>query len=223
MTEVEERYQRGKIYCLRSHQTDLVYIGSTVQSLSKRMGGHRDDYKRWLKGTFSYVTSFEIIKYADHYIELVESYPCKTKAELERREGQVMRDTENCCNRIIAGRTPFQWYIDNKDKIDEYRAEWRAKNKDKVAEQKLKYYIDNKDKIDKYRAEWRDKNKDKVAGYHAKNKEKRIEYRDKNRDKNNEKKREKVQCECGSEVNRSCLARHRKTEKHQKWVEQKSE
>ena len=95
MTETNARYQRGKIYCLRSHQTDLVYIGSTVQSLSKRIGGHRADYRNWLKGNYHYVTSFEIVKYDDAYIELVEDYPCNTRAELARREGQVMRTTEN--------------------------------------------------------------------------------------------------------------------------------
>ena len=70
MSKVDERYKRGKIYCLRSHQTDLVYIGSTIQGLAERIGGHRRDYRKWLKDTFSYVTSFEIVKYDDAYIEL---------------------------------------------------------------------------------------------------------------------------------------------------------
>ena len=42
-------YSQGKIYCIRSHETDLIYIGSTIQPLSIRMGKHRDSYKRYLK------------------------------------------------------------------------------------------------------------------------------------------------------------------------------
>ena len=192
MTEVNERYKRGKIYCLRSHQTDLVYIGSTVQSLSKRIGGHRADYRQWLKGSFPYVTSFEIIKYDDAYIELVEDYPCNTKAELERREGQIMRDTENCCNKVILGRTRVEYYQDNKEKF----AEWYQENKKKANEYHAKYYQENKEQISEYQAEWYAKNKDKIK----------------------EKVSEKVQCECGSEVRRDSLPKHLKTKKHQNYL-----
>ena len=196
MTEVNERYQRGKIYCLRSHQTDLVYIGSTVQSLSKRIGGHRDKYKGWLKGTSNYVTSFEIIKYDDHYIELVENYPCKTKAELERCEGQIMRDTENCCNKVIVGRTGVEYRQDNKEKEAERGAKYRSENKEKLCEYRANYYQNNKEKI----------------------KEKITKYRQVNKEKIKEKLSEKVQCECGSEVTKNSLSRHKKTKKHQNYL-----
>ena len=208
MSKVDERYKRGKIYCLRSHQTDLVYIGSTIQGLAERIGGHRSAYRKWLKGTYYYVTSFEIIKYDDAYIELVEDYPCKTKAELERREGQVMRDTDNCCNKVIVGRTSAEYYQENKDKITEYR----AKNKDRINEKQVEYYYKNKDKIAEQMAEYRAKNKDKFAEYRA-------EYYVKNKEKLSE----KVQCDCGSKVRKSDLTKHLKTKKHQKWVDKNSE
>ena len=34
-------YQNGKIYCIRSHQTDNIYIGSTTQKLCVRMAEHK--------------------------------------------------------------------------------------------------------------------------------------------------------------------------------------
>jgi hypothetical protein len=40
-------YENGKVYAIRSHQTDEVYIGSTVERLSARMSKHRADYKRY--------------------------------------------------------------------------------------------------------------------------------------------------------------------------------
>ena len=78
-------YSNGKIYCIRSHQTDDIYIGSTIQPLSHRMGNHKKTYKQWLNGKSNYVTSYEIMKYDDYYIELIEKYPCKDKMELERK------------------------------------------------------------------------------------------------------------------------------------------
>ena len=40
-------YQNGKIYCLRSHKTDLVYVGSTCQPLYKRLNEHKNYYKMY--------------------------------------------------------------------------------------------------------------------------------------------------------------------------------
>ena len=38
-------YRKGKIYCIRNHINDDIYIGSTKQTLSKRMSKHRSDCK----------------------------------------------------------------------------------------------------------------------------------------------------------------------------------
>ena len=53
----------GKIYSIRSYETDAIYIGSTKQQkLCKRMVNHKTDYKRYLNGKKHYVTSYEIVK-----------------------------------------------------------------------------------------------------------------------------------------------------------------
>lgn len=57
-------YELSKIYSIRSHQTDQIYVGSTTQKLSERMAEHR--YK---KGHI-------LMNYSDAYIELIEAYPC---------------------------------------------------------------------------------------------------------------------------------------------------
>ena len=80
MENNENKYQRGKVYKLISNQTDAVYYGSTIEdTLTNRLSGHRRGYKCWLNGKhYYYVTSFEILKYEDCKIILVESYPCNT-------------------------------------------------------------------------------------------------------------------------------------------------
>lgn len=59
--------------------------------------------------------------------------------------------------------------------------------------------------------------------YHETNREQKKErdkeYREQNREKISEKKKEKIECECGSNIRKSDLARHRKTKKHLEYLE----
>jgi hypothetical protein len=111
-------YSDGKIYAIRSHQTDKVYIGSTTQSISKRFYEHKKSYERYLKDQKkAYISSFEMFKYDDCYIELIET--CKSKEELLREEGILIREM-NCVNRKIEGRSNKDYYKENKAKYNEY-------------------------------------------------------------------------------------------------------
>lgn len=103
----------GKIYAIRSHVSREVYIGSTIQSLNIRISEHRSRFKSYLNGEHNYISSFELIKYEDHYIELIESYEYSNRRELHKREGEIMISSENCVNKNIAGRDSKQWYRDN--------------------------------------------------------------------------------------------------------------
>jgi len=146
-------YHNGKIYAIRSHQTDKIYIGSTTSLLSKRLYGHKQNFKKWKNGKYSYVSSFELMKYDDVYIELLQGYSCDTKMELHKREGEFIR-SENCVNKNVAGRTKKEHYQENKEKTKE----WRENNKDKIKE----YYQDNNDKLKEYSKEYYQGNKDKI-------------------------------------------------------------
>lgn len=101
MEKTKMSYKNGKIYTLRSYQTDDVYYGSTTQPLSKRLSGHKAKYKCWQSGKYHYMSSFEIIKFDDCYIELYEDYPCNSKSELDRREGEIIRAEDNAINKHI--------------------------------------------------------------------------------------------------------------------------
>ncbi len=76
--EMPPNFQNGKIYAIRSHQTDKVYIGSTTQPLSVRFGEHKR----------MNCSSREIMKFEDCYIELLEEFACENKMQLNRREGE---------------------------------------------------------------------------------------------------------------------------------------
>jgi len=79
------KYQRGAIYTIRSPNIDKIYIGSTVQSLSKRLANHWMMYQKYREGMGRYRASFEILEAGDSYIEMLEVFPCECKRELNDR------------------------------------------------------------------------------------------------------------------------------------------
>ena len=175
MENEENRSTRGKIYSIRSHQTNDIYIGSTIDDLPKRLYGHKRDYRRFMNEKDSYVTSFEIVKYEDCYIELIENFPCNSKNELHRKEGEIIRKTE-CVNKLIAGRTDKEYREENKEQIALRKKEYYEKNKEQLLLKSKEYYEENKEKVALKEKEYREKNKEKVAL-------KEKEYREKNKEK----------------------------------------
>jgi len=93
-------YQDGKIYEIFCNKTKRKYIGSSCcKYLSQRLRGHLSKYKEYLNGNknASY-TSFEIIKFNDYQINLIESFPCNCKDELLKRERYWIQKLE-CVNK----------------------------------------------------------------------------------------------------------------------------
>lgn len=94
-----DKYEHGKIYKIISANTQYVYIGSTCQPLSQRMSGHRASYRQHFDGSGRYLSSFEILKYPDAKIILIENFPCKSRDELRAREQfYVEKNRENVVN-----------------------------------------------------------------------------------------------------------------------------
>ena len=115
------KFNTSMIYSIRSPATERYYIGSTTQILCKRFSDHNRNYTAYLKGTGNYMTSFKIIELGDSYIELLEEINCENKNQLERREGELIREHKhNCVNKNIAGRTKKEYKTDYKEIITEY-------------------------------------------------------------------------------------------------------
>ena len=67
------------------------------------------------------------------YIELFENFPCNSKEELNKREGEIIREI-GTVNKQIAGRTYKEYYEDNKDEMLKKMKEYRQNNKGKKKE-----------------------------------------------------------------------------------------
>ena len=133
-----KNYSKGKIYCLvNDDMIGLIYYGSTIQTLKKRLTKHRSDNKAGKTCTSKYL--FEV---GEPEIILLENYPCKSEKELLRREGYYHRNFE-CVNENIAGRTRQEYRIDNKELILEYYKD----NKELILEKRKKYRKDNIEKL----------------------------------------------------------------------------
>ena len=142
-------YQQGKIYTIRCRTDDtLIYVGSTIQSLAVRWGGHnKDSRKESCKNMLLYKTING--NWSDWYIELHSFYPCNCVQELKRKEGEIIREI-GTLNSNIAGRTNNEWIKDNKEHISEYNKKYKKEyeadinNINKIKEYKKKYYLKKK-------------------------------------------------------------------------------
>jgi len=203
MAEIDERYKRGKIYTIRCRYDDsLIYVGSTIDTLAKRMGNHR---RMCLKCKISLYNVVEN-DWDNWYIELYENFPCNNKQELLKREGQVIREIATI-NKCIAGRTPKEYKQDNQEQIKTQRKQYYENNKEILNEISRNYYYDNKQKMQENNKKWKEDNKEHT-------KESFKEYYQNNREKILEKKLEKVKCNiCGCDVRKEYLVRHQKTKK----------
>jgi hypothetical protein len=129
-------FANGKIYAIRSHQTEQIYVGSTCQPLYKRFHQHKK----------SNCSSREIMKYPDVFIELLENYACADKNELNRREGELIR-LHNSINKRIAGRTQSEYREEHKDELKQYREEHKDEKKQYNKQYNKQYRTDNKQEI----------------------------------------------------------------------------
>ncbi len=164
-------YQNGKIYTIRCRSDEnLIYVGSTSQTLSQRMTLHRSCCKRGDGcSLYDYIIDND---WSDFYIELYEKYPCNDKAELCKREGEIIRQI-GTLNKCIAGRTKKEYIQDNVDKVKEYQKTYREVNAEKLKEDKKIYYENNAEFLKENSKKYQKNNADKV-------KEKKKVYRENN-------------------------------------------
>ena len=201
--DINPRYQNGKIYTIRCKYDDtLIYVGSTIQKLCMRMGGHRRNescsLNQYVKGDWD-----------NWYIELYEDYPCNNKSCLEKREGEIIRLIGNI-NKSIADKILEQQkedYQKKADKILQKQKEHYQNNRDKLLEYQKEHYQNNREKIIQRVKEYRQDNAEKIA-------EKDKERYNANRDKKLEKMKEQITCDkCKSIVIKCGLKRHQRSQR----------
>ena len=187
-------YQGGKIYKLWCDCNDMVYVGSTTQSLSKRFYEHKQNCILHPKIKL-YDAMIQLgIEHFD--IQLIEMFPCNSKEELHSREGfyiKSLNSIANGYNCFLAGRKHRDYYVDNKQRI----AVYREANKNYITEYQKKYCEQNKEKILMRSKEYYEQNKNKII-------EKHKQYREQHK--------QKIECQhCNKTLTKISMSRHLKT------------
>tara|TARA_R110000803_G_scaffold149792_1_gene215259 strand:+ start:60 stop:641 length:582 start_codon:yes stop_codon:yes gene_type:complete len=185
-------YQQGKIYKLYSISNEkLVYYGSTTETLRTRLSKHVYNNNNNNNNTQSKL----VLNEGDYKIELIENYPCANKQQLNKREGEYIKNNV-CVNKLIAGRTLQEYYQDNKEYITKIHKDYRENNKKFILQIGKDYREKNKEKLNEQNKHYRKKNKEKLN--------------------------EKETCECGCLVIKNNIKRHQQTPKHIKLMEEKN-
>jgi hypothetical protein len=206
------RYQQGKVYAIRSHQTDKWYLGSTCLTLTKRLCYHKTSLLHYNSTGDKYCSAMEMFKHNDYYIELIENFPCQSKNELNKREGELIRiHKTSLVNIYIAGRTTQEYYQENKERITEIHKEWNENNKEKRKEDNKLWRETNKEKVQADMKKWREDNLEYC-------KQKDREYQQKNKVEIEAKRGAKYTCLCGVSSSIKHKARHEKSKKHQEFI-----
>jgi len=202
-------YQNGKIYKILNNIDGEIYVGSTINTLSRRMAHHRCGMKH--RPHYKLYKHMYELNVENFYIELIENFPCNDVYELRAREGYYIREI-GTLNKNVAGRTHREsvdvYQNNNIEKHKEYKKQYWDTHKEKYNEEKRKYRLDNKDEVNEQRRSRYQENKEISKAYYNKNKE-RIKQQHS----------ERIQCSiCGCHLNKGSISAHQKTKKCKAYV-----
>ena len=195
MPKVPIDYTNTIIYKL-VHKDDLydenIYTGHTTDMRNRRYK-HKDSCNHPNNAAYNQ-KKYKYIRENggwDEWLMIeIEKYPCKDRPEAIARERVIQAEMEAKLNSDIAGRTPKEWWEDNKERLKILNKEWRTNNKDYLNEKMKDYRKNNLEKMREY-----DRNRP--------DKQERLEQQ-----------KEKITCDhCGSIVRKAEISRHKKTQK----------
>ena len=104
-------YQSSKIYTIKNHANNNVFIGGTSQPLSRRFAGHRNAINIPKQRDSAIHVAMREFGAENFYIELLELWPCNSIEELNARVGHHIREADsfnNGYNGRIMGRNKEQ-------------------------------------------------------------------------------------------------------------------
>jgi hypothetical protein len=137
----------------------------------------------------------------------VERFEAIDGNDARKKERYWVEELKANLNSNIPSRTQKEWVEDNKEYKIEYKKEWYEDNKEKINEKHKEYRKNNKEKIAEKSKEYRKNNKETLL-------QKNKEWWENNKDIINEERKEKVKCECGCEIRKQHLNRHKQSKKH---------
>ena len=186
-------YKIGKVYKIIHNQSNVIYIGSTFNTLRDRWWHHKSSFNGWLNNknhNYSIFKYFKEFRIENFKIILIKEYKVVDRKHLESKEQLWISKLSN---------------INQKNTLDIPKLSnklYNKNNKERIKE----YYENNKEQIKEYVKNYNNDNKEII-------KEKKKEYRKINK----EILLEKFNCECGGKYIKIHKSTHEKTKKHIKF------
>jgi len=151
ITKMINSLRNARIYKLVSKSTPKVYVGFTTLPLQRRLAYHYTN--------FGSTSAKEVLEYDDAEIIELEMLESKTYSEITEIEGEYIRKTPYCNNRIknitankspaekkvLINRMAKEWYQENKPRHNKSATIRRLKQGKTVKPETLKKYEINPD------------------------------------------------------------------------------
>ena len=140
------KYSEGKIYKIINSKTNLIYIGSTTNTLFNRFNSHLRSYNNDVLTTTA--KKLFDIDVNNCSIELLQNFPCNNRRELQLQEGKFIKLFQPyVVNKKIEGRSQREYKNEHKREIAEYQKNYKLHHKDDLKRNLRKYYMKNKEAI----------------------------------------------------------------------------
>ena len=214
-----DRYANAKIYELIDYSTGNFYIGSTCLPLYKRFYIHKKASKQHIYANIKLYNTFtyEMFHSSQINIILIEDVTVENKQQLLREENRyIIKHIDNplCLNTYRSyvsseerKEEAKQYYNENKDYIKLLGKQYYNKNKDNILQRHHKNYEQNKEEIKIRNHMIYENNCERI-------KERNIKYWHEHADELNNRRKEKIQCECGQLLSKWNISKHIKSMKH---------
>ena len=189
-----------KIVCL-DNSCDLCYVGSTV-NWKARAYRHKNNCINEKSSHYN-IKVYQIIRANGGWVNF-KMIQIATRDQLSIRQAEQIEEEYRV--QLKANMNTNRCYLSEEQKLERDK-QYREANKDKRKEYSEEYYKNNKDKFKEYNDERYKNNRDKILEYSK-------EYKTNNVDKIKARETKKITCECGCEVIKRHLERHKKSKKH---------
>ena len=231
-----------KIWCRDVNVKDH-YIGSTMD-MKNRKSTHKGSCNNTNDRSYN-SNVYQFIRntggWTNWRMDLIEELQFNTRAELNRREGEIIKSTGATLNKNTAGRTHDEYYQANKDMISEKGKQHYEEHKDERKqyyeehkEDAKKYHEENRDYILNRKKKWYRANRDERllksklyneahteqirARREANKEDTRIKFKE-YYEKNEHRRRERIECLCGKSYQKKRRSDHFKSKRHIKLYE----
>lgn len=154
------------VYAIKEISTgEIIYIGSTVQTLSKRMSHHltyafKEKYsEKWNRKLYSHIR--EICDRGSFYeffeVEEIGSAEVNSHKEQLRIERGYIDDYKPVCNDV----KPYLNEEEKKKQHAKCNQKWAAENPERMKELQTRWYKNHPEKHAEYNRRWREKQKNR--------------------------------------------------------------